>query len=376
LSKKGKQRNIRDKAMGVKVREKELKSGDLSLYLDIYDNGKRYKEYLGVKIIGKPRNPEERQHNKEMKRLANEIRANKEKELLSEDFDFIPQYKKNIDFVQYYKHFLDSYTNKDVRIVRYSYVWFVKLLKLKGITSIKPGQIDHKLCEEYLKFMQNGLNGETPYNYFTKFKRVVRLAIKDGLLKKDPLEGIKVIRAKGLKKEILSLDEIKQLSKTPCKNKEVKRAFIFSLYSGLRWVDVKDLTFGNIDFPNGRMKFDQSKTKHSSQNSQVVMDVTPTLLKLMGEPGLPDQKVFDLPTHTGALKMLKDWVEAAGINKNITWHCARHSFAVNLLTGANDIKTVASLLGHSGLKHMDTYSHAVDERKKKAMNSLPDIDFE
>ncbi|MBZ4675826.1 MAG: Site-specific recombinase XerD [Anaerophaga sp.] len=362
--------------MSVSIREKQLKNGDLSLYLDIYDNGRRYKEYLGIKIIGKPRDVRDRQHNKEMKLLAAEIRANKEKELLSEDFDFVPQYKKNIDFVQYYKHFLDSYTNKDVRIVRYSYEWFVKFLEIKGISTIKPGKIDQKLCEEYLRFMQNGLNGETPYNYFTKFKRVVRLAIKDGLIKKDPLEGIKVIRAKGLKKEILSLDEVKQLAKTPCKNSEVKRAFLFSLYSGLRWVDVKDLTFGNFDLPNGKMKFDQSKTKHSSQNSQVVMDVTPTLLKLIGEPGLPDQKVFDLPTHTGALKSLKDWVKTAGINKNITWHCARHSFAVNLLTGANDIKTVASLLGHSGLKHMDTYSHAVDERKKQAMNSLPDIDFE
>lgn len=361
--------------MSVKVREKLLKNGDVSLFLDIYENGKRYKEYLGVKLIGKPRNPAERQHNQEMKRLAAEIRTNKEKDMLSGNFDFIPQFKKNVDFVSYFKNFLDTYTNKDVRIVRYSYEWFVKFLALKELNTIKPGQIDRGICEGYLKFMQDNLNGETPYNYFTKFKRVVRLAIRDGLIRKDPIDDIKVIRAKGLKKEILSIDEIASLSKANCKNTEVKRAFLFCLYSGIRWVDVKELTFGNFDFSNGKMKFSQSKTKNTSSNSQVVLDLSPSLLKLIGTPGPTTHLVFNLPTHTGALKILKDWVKEAKINKNITWHCARHSFAVILLDGANDIKTVASLLGHSGLKHMDTYSHAVDERKKKAMNSLPDIDF-
>jgi hypothetical protein len=127
-----------------------------------------------------------------MKRLAAEIRTNKEKDMLSGNFDFIPQFKKNVDFVSYFKNFLDTYTNKDVRIVRYSYEWFVKFLALKGLNTIKPGQIDRGICEGYLKFMQEKLNGETPYNYFTKFKRVVRLAIRDGLIRKDPIDDIKV----------------------------------------------------------------------------------------------------------------------------------------------------------------------------------------
>jgi len=76
----------------------------------------------------------------------------------------------------------------------------------------------------------------------------------------------------------------------------------------------------------------------------------------------------------GCLKDIRIWVKRAGIDKHITWHCARHSFAVNLLGECQtDIKTVASLLVHSGLKHTEKYTRAVDSLKEKAVNSLPEI---
>ena len=59
----------------------------------------------------------------------------------------------------------------------------------------------------------------------------------------------------------------------------------------------------------------------------------------------------------------------------ITFHCARHSFAVNILNNGANIKTVASLLGHSGLKHTEKYTRAVDKLKEEAINSLPELKF-
>ena len=66
-------------------------------------------------------------------------------------------------------------------------------------------------------------------------------------------------------------------------------------------------------------------------------------------------------------------IKRAGINKHISWHCARHSFAVNILNNGANIKTVASLLGHSGLKHTEKYTRAVDKLKSEAINSLPEL---
>lgn len=105
------------------------------------------------------------------------------------------------------------------------------------------------------------------------------------------------------------------------------------------------------------------------------MPLSDTHLKLMGEPenGDKNQLIFPLPSHTMCLKALRHWTARAGIEKHITWHCARHSFAVNLLNNGANIKTVASLLGHAGLKHTEKYTRAVDSLKREAIDYLPDI---
>ncbi len=362
--------------MGVKLRENIKKTGAKSYFLDITANGKRYKEYLSIHSVPKPRTKADFEANRQSKDLAESIRAKRELELQAQDYNITPTFKKTIDFVAYYENYVTDYPHKDLRIVKYSKKWFVDYLESKGIKTIKPKQLDENLCRGYLEFMQKSLNGETPYNYFSKFKRVVNQAIKDKIMAENPTAGITAVRDQGLKKDILSYKEIELLGKTYCGNKDVKRAFLFSLFSGLRWCDVSELTFKNIDSANGVLIFSQAKTKHSSKNSSVRMDLSPMLLKLIGKPGKVTDKVFILPSHTGALKSLKAWVKLAEIPKNITWHCARHSFAVNLLGEVKtDVKTVASLLGHSGLKYVEVYTRAIDEKKAQALNGLPEITF-
>ena len=85
--------------------------------------------------------------------------------------------------------------------------------------------------------------------------------------------------------------------------------------------------------------------------------------------------IFDLSTYESCCKSVKRWVKRAGIDKHISWHLARHSFAVNILNNGANIKTVASLLGHSGLKHTEKYTRAVDKLKEEAINSLPELKF-
>lgn len=361
--------------MGVKLRENIKKSGVKSLFLDISVGGKRYKEYLGLHLIP-AKTKEERERNKNIKILAESKRAKRELELIEQEQDYVLPQRRNIDFVKYFSDFVDDYPHKDKRIVRYAYEWFVKFLEIKKIDSILTRELTPELCKEYVEYMQKGLNGETPYNYYTKFKRVVRKAQKEKFMFDNPTDDIKVVRDEGLKKDILTFTEIQSLANTYCGNPDIKRAFLFCLNTGLRWVDVNELKFKNIDFSSSRLKFTQEKTKHSSKNSTVIIDLNLTAQKLIGEEGEPDKKIFNLPSHAGSLKTLKAWVKRAGINKHITWHCARHSFAVNLLGEVKaDIKTVASLLGHSGLKHTEKYTRAVDELKNKAVNGLPEINI-
>ena len=141
---------------------------------------------------------------------------------------------------------------------------------------------------------------------------------------------------------------------------------------------MKDLTFANVDYSNKLLKFEQNKTKGHSANSGVIIPLNDGLLRLIGEPTesqTKDSLIFPLPSYEMCLKALKRWVKRADINKHISWHCARDSFAVNILNNGANIKTVASLLGHSGLKHTEKYTRAIDSLKQDAINSLPKLNL-
>ena len=185
-------------------------------------------------------------------------------------------------------------------------------------------------------------------------------------------------RSKSFDKDILSTEEIMQLVNTHYDKESptIRRAFIFSLYTGIRFCDVKDLTFENVDYANGRLEFEQAKTKGHSENSKVTIPLRDDLLALIGTPLKgKKERIFNLPSHTMCLKALRHWTKRAGIDKHITWHCARHSFATNILTNGANVKVVADLLGHSGLSYVERYTRAIDEKKQEAINSLPSLNF-
>lgn len=82
-----------------------------------------------------------------------------------------------------------------------------------------------------------------------------------------------------------------------------------------------------------------------------------------------------MPHYNVCNLYLRKWVKEAGIRKKITWHCARHSFAVNVLTKGANIKTVSSLLGHTSIKMTERYLHVVDSLKQDAIDSLGEINY-
>lgn len=369
------------KKNNVTLREKALSNGNISLYLDIYRDGVRVKEYLKLYIVDKPKNTFERQQNKETLQLAEEIRTARETELNHSAFGLVSPVKKRINFLEFFQNYVDSYTKKDLRMMQGSLQRFKDFLAESYPTMknyIKPDQIDKDMMVKFVEYLQTRSVGEGARGYFQRFKKVVKYATEKDIFLKNPCNGVVcVVDDTALTKDVLTLEEIQQLAKTPYQNGDIKRAFLFCLYAGLRYCDVVDLKYSNVDYSGKRIKFEQAKTKGHSKNSIVIIPLSQTLFSLIGEKPKKDDYIFKLPSHTGCLKALRTWVACAGIDKHITWHCARHSFAVNLLGECRtDIKTVASLLGHSGLKHTEKYTRAVDSLKEKAVNSLPEITLE
>lgn len=376
-----------------KLGAKILSDGRESLFLDyylgykmVYDEAKdkqvarkeRKREFLKLYLWQAPRTPIERQQNKEMLQLAKDIRYEREQELKNGTLGYRLK-SKNVNFFDFIQSYYDEYTKGDKRMIKAAQKRFTDFIALKYPmykNSIFPENITPDMMERFVEYLQSISKGEGALTHWKRWKKIVKAAVKKDVLRKNPCEDI-VCKAdeEALKKDILSMDEMQQLINTTYKgqNPETRRAFIFTLYTGIRYCDIKDLTFANVDYSNRVLTFNQKKTQGHSSKSYVSIPLNDGLISLIGKASTDDQneKIFKLPSHTMCLKALRHWTERAGIAKHITWHCARHSFAVNILNNGANIKTVASLLGHSGLQHTEKYTRAVDSLRQAAIDSLP-----
>lgn len=402
-----------------KLMGRSMANGRDSLYLEFYFGYKvmksksgndytkidRHIERLGLFLWQAPRNPLERQQNKETLEIAKRIRFERGQELLNDAEGYrLKRQNKDRDFLEWMREYCDAYTKADVRNVRRAYRLFVEYLvnpddkltlspemdeetiaqientRERQIQTLKlrPQQLTKALVTGFADYLMRHYRGDGPHTAFKRFKKIIKAAIEAEILARDPSFGVVIKIDNGsLKKDVLSVEEIQQLISTHYsgENPDIRRAFIFCLYSGVRFCDVKDLTYGNVDFSNRLLQFEQAKTKGRSSASGVVIPLNEGMLNLIGQ-GKRTDRIFALPSHTMCLKALRHWVARAGIDKHITWHCARHSFAVNILNNGANIKTVASLLGHSGLSQTEKYTRAIDSLKEAAINSLPELKFE
>ena len=397
-----------------KLEQNRLSDGRISLYLEYYlgreekpvldengnqvyyESGKmrgkpkfaikhhRRKENLSLYLIEKPRTPAERQQNKETLELAVRIRAEREQEFKESMLGYRLKKDRNVNFLDYFQAYINDYTKKDIRMVQIALSRFKDFLKEHYPMhefGIKPELITKDMMEQFVAYLQSRSVGEGAKSIFQRFKKVIHYAIDHDVMLKDSCKGVTCkADSQILRKDVLSPEEIQRL--IAChydnENPNVRRAFIFCLYCGLRFCDVKGLTYKNIDYANKLLKFEQNKTKGHSASSGVVIPLNDGLLSLVGEPPADGNKnalIFNPPSYESCCKSVKRRVKRAGIDKHISWHCARHSFAVNILNNGANIKTVASLLGHSGLKHTEKYTRAVDKLKEEAINSLPELKF-
>lgn len=416
-----------------KLGAKVLSDGRESLFLDFYlgysmavssKTGKEYKrvnnkrEFLSLYLWQAPRTPLERQQNKETLDLAKKIRYERGQELLEnqEGYRIGKQKKEEVNYLDFMADYHASYTKKDANQIRRARTVFIDFLidpkgkllpekvtgsmtkeeketirksnakkeaqresKAQGLV-VRPQQLTKDLMKAFTEYLINRFTGEGAHTVYGRFKKMILAALDKDIIAKNPCRGVSIKKDNGqLKKEILSQEEVVLLANTHYEkeNPDIHRAFIFCLYCGLRWCDVKDLTYANVDYSNKLLKFEQSKTKAHSAASGVVIPLNDGLLHLIGQPkdGNRNQIIFPLPSHTMCLKALRHWVARAGIQKHITWHCARHSCGTNLLSNGANIKTVASILGHSGLAHTEKYTRAVDSLKQAAIDSMPPLDI-
>jgi integrase len=277
-------------------------------------------------------------------------------------------------FIDFYQDFVNKSARKGKRNLATSLVHFKAFIVKK---SVPPIEVTEELCQRFRNYLLDRFNGDTPMNYFSEFKRMIKAATKQGYFRNNPAEDIKAKAGKNRRlKEHLEVDEYLKLLNTPCTNQEVREAFIFCCYTGLRWADVKQFIWSDLGKDTIKTRLIQAKT-----GLAVIITIHPIAkaiidnrkARLIGDAG--NQKVFQLPTADGANKILKSWISDAKVEKKITWSVARLSFSILLQDERVDTATVALLLGHSTTKYVnDTYKRHRPKDQTAIIAKLPSFE--
>lgn len=372
----------------VKLRQKKISGDRQSLYLDFYpaiahpETGEpTRREFLGLYLFEKTKTPIDKQHNKETLQLAEQIRQKRESHLNKpeiytgyekEQLKIKEQGDKN--FVEYFKTLADKRkaSNHDNWVSAYKY--------LESFTkgTLKFANLNEKFCEQFKEYLlttksnkssKTTLSQNSAVSYFNKLKAALKQAYKDGHLLTDLNAKVQPIRQAETHRNFLTIDELNRLIKTECNNPLLKRAALFSALTGLRFSDIKKLVWGEVHHSaesGYSIQFTQQKTKGVE-----VMPISEQAYSLMGEAKEPADQVFEGLTYSAyENKHLAKWIGLAGIDKDITFHCFRHTFATLQLLNGTDIYTVSKMLGHRELKTTQVYAKIVDKTKRDAVEKI------
>lgn len=378
-----------------KIKQKKLSDGNYRLYLDYYFGrvevgGKskviRRRSSMGLTLWGSP-TPRQRAENRATMELARKLRNEAEQKLLARRRGYrlpsdIPAAERCGNLLEWFASYAAEHEHGQCHVMKNTAAAFARYLdttpRLHPMAAVMlPEKMSRDIAEGYAAWLRATYKSTTAWGYLLRFRQLCRAAVKAGVLDYYPCEGVRIAcDVQALRKDILSADEVARLLATECASVSgiVRRAFVVSLYTGMRWGDVAALAWRSVDSANCMLTYTQRKTAEHSSRATVTVPISPTLAAALGKaPRDRSRLVFDgLPSHFSCNRALGRWVEAAGINKHITWHCARHSFAMLLLAAGTDIKTVSELMGHSSIATTEKYLRATNALKQAAIATLPD----
>lgn len=364
--------------MKMKVRQKPLKQGGYSLYLDYEVNGKRKREYLKLYISGnKRKTPSDRQSLE----LAEKIRARRENEINSGQYGFVSKERANACFVKYFRKITDEETEKYEKGKTTSKTYGTYKSALAHLEKYTGGTLKFSgLNEEWLEgfrtyLIENLGSPRTASTYFSKIRAVINKAYRKKIIVENPVENVKHISKGQSQKHFLLEEELERAIEAECPREIWKKAFLFSCFTGLRLSDVEQLTWSKIQ--GNQIHFRQEKTEGFEYLplSQTAKDIIYSTLGEDEEPK-PGKLVFNLEGRAHRGRYIKKWMANAGIEKPITFHSSRHTFATLLLTKGVDLYTVSKLLGHQDIQTTLIYAKIIDKVKDNAIESLPVLNME
>ena len=378
--------------MKISLNKRKLKDGRISLSIEFYrgselsGNGKRRHlrsfENLDTYLYSDPKSVAEKKHNKQGLEFAENVLAIRKAEFVQGKFDIRNTAKSKRTFLKFFEELTDEKMKQDSS--NNSGNWFSTFQHLKKIVSphFTFDEIDESFIKKVRAYFDNEaltksnipLSQNSKYSYFNKFKAALRRAFDDGYLSINYASKIKSFEQAESQREYLTFDELQSLAKAECKYPVLKKAFLFSCLSGLRWSDINTLIWSEVrdEGELSKVNFRQEKT-----DGVEYLYISKQARELLGDRQAPQERVFrglkyGMTYNTEIIR----WCNRAAVPKHITFHSARHTNAVLLLENGADIYTVSKRLGHRELRTTQIYAKIVDSKAREAAEMIPELNIE
>ncbi len=380
--------------MGIKVklRQKSISKGRKSMYLDFYPPVKHQKtgemtrrEFLGLYIFEKAKSVIDKQHNIETLRIAESIRQKRENQFnkpeIYNEYELDRLRIKEIgdrDFIYYYRKLAEKRKPSNY------HSWMSALKYLENFTggNLKFADLNERFLEDFKEYLlttpsnksqKSKLSTNSAVSYFNRLKAALKQAFKDGLLQSDLNSKVSSIKPKETRREFLTLEELQKLLYTKCESELVKRTALFSALTGIRFIDIKKMTWSEIEYIQGQGYFLNYKQKKTDgvEFQPISTEAYGYTLGTDNPKDMPQtEKVFDDLNYASTHRQVKKWISDAEISKKISFHNFRHTFATLQLFYGTDIYTVSKMLGHKNLQTTQIYAKVVDQAKIAAANRI------
>ena len=227
--------------------------------------------------------------------------------------------------------------------------------------------------EHYLRTVRNCANN-TVVKYIRNMGKVLHLAEQKEIIRKNPLSTLK-FRIHEIDKIFLTdaeLDALVKKSFVSDRLNNVKDVFVFCCFTGLAFVDVKQLRIADITVSsNGDMAIRKQRQKSGVFYYIPLLPIAKRILDKYKDMPLPNDQILPVPTNQKMNEYLKEIADLCGISKTLTTHCARHTFATTVtLANHVSIESVSKMLGHKNIRMTQHYAKILEQTVVSEMDEL------
>lgn len=321
---------------------------------------KRERKSMQLSYDLKPTTLFAKKEKKEVLAMAEKILFQREKEFQTEKVGLGKSYMAETNLFEWIQKHLNN--TKMTLNNRNAYENTINKLKMYRGSYTLINQVDYDYCRGFAQFLSNtlkkdggSLSSSTIDSYYKKLTIICKELVQQGILKKNPAIGVKLPKVTHKRKEVLNKEEIQAIMETECRIKVLKEYFIFSLFTGIDNATCQELRWKNYVVEDGvhKLKFTRTKTNHS-YGFPLSQNAVDWLNKL--DRKSDEDKIFIGLTYGGHQNnILLLWLKDAGINKHITPHCARHTFAYHFYKKTKDLFTVMNVMAHKDVSTTQRY---------------------